>query len=76
MKIKFFLFVYFLDLVLGIKFEAPGSFKKVSWKNKKIYQNKLKKKFQTLAPKFLLYKILREFHELMEDIGKVWQNKS
>ena len=70
------MFVYFLDLVLGIKFEAPGSFKKVSWKNKKIYQNKLKKKFKRLAPKFILYKILHGFHEKIEDTAKVCQNKS
>ena len=65
-----------LDLGLDIKFEASGFFKKGSWKNKKFYQNKLKKKFQRLAPKFILYKILHGFHEKIEDTAKVCQNKS
>ena len=65
-----------LDLGLDIKFEASGFFKKGSWKNKKFYQNKWKKKFQRLAPKFILYKILHGFHEKIEDTAKICQNKS
>ena len=76
LKIKFIWFVYFLDQGIGINFEAPCPLKKVFWKNKIVHQNKLKKKFQRLAPKFLLYKILSEFHELIEEIPNVWQNKS
>ena len=60
---------------LDIKFEASGSFKKGSWKNRKFYQNKLKKKFKRLAPKFILYKILHGFHEKIEDTAKVCQIK-
>ena len=63
-----------LASTLNSKRQAP--LKKVSWKNRKFYQNKLKKKFKRLAPKFILYKILHGFHEKIEDTAKVCQNKS
>ena len=52
---------------IELKFDVVATGCQISMKDEMFYQNKLHEKFKNITPKFLLYKILREFHWKIED---------